>query len=108
LATLILVSIPARHHARHASKARRAGREPEADSGEAGGQILKSETGNPPEGWESEGQIIISLFGSFVERRKVLQVNIVHGVQDVPADFAILPIKLLEKLTNFLTFTRVL
>ena len=103
MATLILVSIPTRHHARHASKARRAGREPEADSGEAGGQILKSETGDPP-----EGQIVSSLFGSLVEGRKVLQVNIVHGVQDVPADFAVLPIKLLEKLTNFLTFTRVL
>jgi hypothetical protein len=63
----------------------------------------EDQTGNPP-----EGQIIISLFGSFVERRKVLQVDIVHGVQDVPADFAVLPIKLLEKLTNFLTFTRVL
>jgi hypothetical protein len=57
---------------------------------------------------ESERQIHNSLFGNFVERRKVLQVNIVHGVQDVPADFAVLPIKLLEKLTNFLTFTRVL
>ena len=43
-----------------------------------------------------------------MERRKVLQVDIVHGVQDVPADFAVLPIKLLEKFTNFLTFTRVL
>ncbi len=92
MATLILVSIPARHRER---------------SGEAGGQNLKFETGNPPEGWESEGQIISSLLGSFSEGRKVLQVDIVHGVQDVPANFAVLPIKLLEKLTNFLTFTRV-
>jgi hypothetical protein len=46
LQPIISPSLHARHHARHASKARRAGRLPVADLGEAGG-LIPSDSAEP-------------------------------------------------------------
>ena len=49
-----------------------------------------------------------SLFGSLSERREILRVYIVHGVQDVSADFAIFSIEPMQNFTDFLTLTSIL